>query len=197
MRAGLALTIPLGILLGAGAASAQTQTATAALPVSGNTPQVCAVRNPTLAPGAQINFLGLSGNTLQIDRMVDSTTLSTSAASVDVRFNAVCNYPHRLRLESQNNGLWQTGQITGTPPAGFGTAVPYRAAFSWGSVNGELDTDAQSRRIADQRFNIDNATAGMILLHISIAPGASNLRSNAPLLAGYYSDTLRIFVEPQ
>ncbi|KRC78354.1 hypothetical protein ASE13_18760 [Sphingomonas sp. Root241] len=167
------------------------------LPVTGNTPPVCAVGEPRLQSGNQINFRGLAGNTLQIDRMVDPTTLAVSAASVNVRFDAVCNYPHRLRIESQNNGLWPTLQRTQAPAPGFAYAVPYRATLTWGNVNGSLNADAQARRVADQRFNIDEATAGQIDLRLAVASGASNIRDNAPILAGDYTDTLRIFVEPR
>jgi len=177
--------------------SAQTTEAAKTLPVTGNTPPVCAVGEPRLQSGNQINFRGLSGNTLQIDRMVDPATLAVSAASVDVRFDAVCNYPHRLRLESQNNGLWPTLQRTQAPAPGFAYAVPYRATVTWGDVNGLLNADAQARRVTDQRFNIDQATAGQIDLRLAIAPGASNVRDNAPILAGDYSDTIRLFVEPR
>jgi hypothetical protein len=109
----------------------------------------------------------------------------------------VCNYPHRLRLESQNNGLWPTLQRTQPPAPGFGSAVPYRATVMWGVVNGVLNADAQARRVNDQQFNIDLPTAGEIDLKLNIAPGASNARDNAPLLAGDYADTMRIFVEPR
>lgn len=177
--------------------SAQTTVATKTLPVTGNTPPVCAVGEPRLQSGHQINFRGLSGNTLQIDRMVDPATLAVSAASVDVRFDAVCNYPHRLRIESQNNGLWPTLQRTQTPAPGFAYAVPYQATVTWGDVNGSLNADAQARRVTDQRFNIDQATAGQIDLRLAIAPGASNVRDNAPILAGDYTDTIRLFVEPR
>jgi hypothetical protein len=44
---------------------------------------------------------------------------------------------------------------------------------------------------------IGEARAGQILLRLEIQPGASNLASNSPLVAGTYSDTLRVTVEPQ
>jgi len=186
-----------GFLVWASPAFAQATLATKTLPVTGNAPPVCAMGLPRVAAGNQINFRGLSGNTLQIDQMVDPTTLAVAAASVDVKFDAVCNYPHRLRLESQNNGLFPTLQRTQPAAPGFGSAVPYRATVNWGAVNGVLNADAQARRVNEQRFNIDLPTAGEIDLKLNIAPGSSNTRDNAPLLAGDYADTMRIFVEPR
>lgn len=80
---------------------------------------------------------------------------------------------------------------------GFAYALPYLARVSWGDRNGELDADAKIRRLADNRFNIDQATAGEMQLQIIVQAGASNVRNNAPVLAGAYGDTLRIFLEPR
>ena len=96
-------------------AAAQTRSATTSMPVVGSAPQICVLQPPRLAPGAQVNFRGLSGETLQIDQMVDSTTLAANAASASVQFDAVCSFPHRLRIESQNNGLWRTSELAAIP----------------------------------------------------------------------------------
>lgn len=178
-------------------AFAQTTVVSRAMPVTGNTPQVCALQNARLAQGSQVNFRALTGNLLQIDTLVDPATLATNAASASVEFAAVCNFPHRIRLESQNNGLWQTDGSMNQPADGFAYALPYRAELTWGEVNGALDANANVRRIAERRFNVDQATAGEVELRILIEAGASNTRSNAPVLAGFYRDTLRIFLEPR
>lgn len=198
MRSGLLPFALVAATLGVAApAMAQSDTASRTMPVVGSAPEVCALQRPTLAQGSQVNFRALTGNLLQIDTLVDPTTLAANAASAEVEFAAVCNFPHRIRIESQNNGLWQTDGSMNQPADGFAYALPYRAEIHWGEVNGELDADANVRRIAEQRFNVDQATAGTVELRITIEPGASNTRSNAPVLAGYYRDTLRIFLEPR
>lgn len=167
------------------------------MPVAGSAPQICTMEQATLAAGSQDNFRTLAGNLLQIDTLVDPRTLATNAASAQIEFAAVCNFPHRIRLESENNGLWQTDGSMNQPAEGFAYALPYQAALTWGEVNGVLSADANVRRMSERRFNIDQATAGAIELRITIEPGASNTRANAPVLAGYYGDTLRIFLEPR
>jgi hypothetical protein len=197
-RALLAGTLAAAALSWAGPALAQqTVVSTPPMPVTGNAPEVCTLQRARLSQGSQVNFRALTGNLLQIDTLVDPTTLATNAATAQVEFDAVCNFPHRLRLESQNNGLWQTDGSMNQPADGFAYAVPYRAEVTWGEVNGALDANANVRRIAEQRFNIDQATAGEVGLRIEIDAGASNTRSNAPVLAGVYRDTLRIFLEPR
>lgn len=197
MRFGAASLLIATALAPAAAVAQSSQPAARTIPVVAHAPQVCAVQAPQIAGGRQVNFRGLNGSTLQIDRLVDPTTLSTNAASTEIRFEAVCNYPHRLTLETQNNGLFQTIEHTSRPAEGFGHAIPYRATLSWGLENLRLDADAKVRRISDRTIFIDRATSGDMLLRLEIDPGATNDRANAPLIAGYYGDTLRVTVEPQ
>lgn len=178
-------------------APAQVAPVSRSLAVTASSPPICAMREPALAAGAQINFRGLNGNVLQIDRLVDPATLAAAAASVDVRFDAVCNYPHRIRVEAQNNGLWRTSERPADPPPGFAFAVPYRAIIDWGLEHGRLEADAKVRRIAERSIVVDRPTSGEIKLRLEIEAGASNVQANAPLLAGFYGDTLRITLEPQ
>lgn len=195
MRASLLIAAALVGL--AAPAQAQSLTATRAMPVTGNVPQVCAMQRGEIQPGSAQNIVGLDGDTLRIAQFVDPSTLSVKAASATVRFEAVCNFPHAVRIESANNGLWAPdGRITQVP-SGFAFAVPYTANVSWGLVNGQFSADAKSRRLTQQTFNVDSAVAGELNLRIEIAEGASNVEVDAPVVAGNYSDTVRIFLEPR
>lgn len=180
-----------------GLAAAQGTTSTRSIAVSASAPPVCAMQEPTLAAGGQINFRGLNGNTLQIDRLVDPATLAAAGASANVTFDAICNYPHRITVEAQNNGLWQTSERSPVPPEGFAYAIPYSATIDWGLEHGRLDADAKVRRIAERSITINRPTSGEIKLRLEIEAGASNVQANAPVLAGFYGDTLRITLEPQ
>ena len=190
------LLILAGLALPA-AAHGQSNSVVSNFGVTGSVPGSCAVGAPQLSAGRQNNFLGLNGTTLQIDQLVNPATLSTNAASVEVRFEAVCTFPHRLKVETQNNGLWSTSERAGATPEGFGSAVPYRADVTWDDTNLRLNADAGVRRIADNSVLVDGAGLGDLLLRLEIDAGATNERANAPLLAGTYGDTLRITLEPQ
>lgn len=181
------------------AASAQLVVApvTRTVPVIASAPAVCSIQEPELTAGGQINFKGINGNTLQIDRLVDPATLSAAGASANIKFDAVCNYPHRIRVEAQNNGLFQTSERSPAPPEGFAYAVPYSATIDWGLEHGRLDADAKVRRIHERSITVNRPTSGEIKLRLEIEAGASNVQANAPLLAGFYGDTLRITLEPQ
>jgi hypothetical protein len=190
-------SVAIGLALAsAGAASAATSSSQT-MGVSGGAPEICTVQNPVIAGGALLNFRSLNGTTLQIDQLADSKTLASMAATADVTMAAVCNFPHRIRLESQNNGLWRGGAAGAPPPTGFADGVPYTATLEWGPANTTFFVDAQSRRLSQQITAIDQAVAGDIKIHLAIQAGASNLGANSPLIAGTYSDTLRVTVEPQ
>jgi hypothetical protein len=191
------LAISSALLIAASPAIGQTPVASRQLPVTGSVPNVCALQQASLSSGVLNNFRGLSGDTLQIATLIDPTTLAANSASAQIEFSAVCNFPHQIRLESQNNGLWHTDGSTSNTANGFAYALPYVASITWGNTSGALNADANIRRITEQRINVDEATAGQLKLKILIAAGASNIRSNAPVLAGVYGDTLRIFLEPR
>lgn len=199
MRAfALRAAAPLGLALALAApAAGQSLTAVTDLPVTGNVPQVCALQRGQIQPGSAINVVGLDGDTLRIAQFVNPATLSVRAASATVKFDAVCNFAHALRIESVNNGLWNSdGRIT-QPPAGFAFAVPYTAQVSWGTANGQFTADAKARRLSDQTIAVESAAAGELNLRFEIAEGASNVEVAAPVVAGTYTDTLRIFLEPR
>ncbi len=52
-------------------------------------------------------------------------------------------------------------------------------------------------RLAIRSWDVNQPTAGDLQLRIEIQQGASNVEVNAPVLAGAYADTLRIFLEPR
>lgn len=195
MRSGVVIVGLLTSLAAVGGARAAT-TGVVPMSVTANAPQVCAVQQPVLTQGALVNFQALDGTNLRIDRLADPATLTTAAASAAISFDAVCNYPHRIVLESQNNGLWRT--TAGAPaPTGFADAVPYSAQLTWGTINNTLRADATARRLNTDSIPVGSPTAGKIVINLTIQAGDSNLHANAPLIAGIYGDTLRVTVEPQ
>jgi hypothetical protein len=187
----------LPLVLVAVPAAAQSLTTVTTMPVTGSVPQVCAMQQGSIQSGSLVNVAGLDGDTLRIIQFVDPTTLSVKAASATISFDAVCNFPHAVRVESSNNGLWPVdGRIT-QAPGGFAYAVPYTAQVTWGVANAQFSADAKTRRIAQQTIAVDAPAAGQLNLRIEIAEGASNVENRAPVIAGTYVDTVRIFLEPR
>lgn len=193
----IALPLAIAAALVPAMALAQATSEPRSFSVTGQVPGGCVLGAPTLASGALVNFRGLNGTTLQIDQLVDTENLTTNPASVEISLDANCAFPHTLRVESQNNGLWRTSERTALAPEGFADAIPYHAAVRWASANLTFSADAHSRRVTDGTIFVNRTATGSVLLRLDIDVGATNVRANAPLVAGVYGDTLRITLEPQ
>ena len=130
------------LLAGAGAAlattsaQAQSTVATGNFVVAGNVPQVCTMERGRVRTGGIVNFVGLDGSTLRISQLVDPNTLAARPSSVTVTFDAVCNFPHAVRIESENNGLWPTDGRMSSDIGGFAYALPYTARIQWATRTG-------------------------------------------------------------
>lgn len=164
--------------------------------VTGSAPQVCALGAARFGDGTAINVSSLTPSALQIDQLVDPTTLSTNAATARFSFPAVCTLPHRVRVQSLNNGLWRSQAAGLDAASGFANAVPYTVALEWGDAEGRFEVNASARGAREQSLS-HNVAAGDLTLTLSIDEGASNLRADAPLMAGAYADTLVVTLEPQ
>lgn len=197
MRRPAALLVPGAVLAMGAGAGAQETVVTQSLGVNGSTPQVCAVLTGRFRTGELVNFRGSDGDTLRVLELVDPQTLAAQSARATVILEGVCNFPHRVRLESQDNGLWPiSGPVAPTSPD-FATALPYRASFAWADRTGEIEADAKVRRPRQTLAEIDEPAAGDLLIDIELDAGASNTQIGAPVLAGAYADTLRIYLEPR
>ena len=167
------------------------------MPVTGNAPEVCVMQPGHISAGGLVNVAGTDGSTLRIQQFLDPQTLSARAASATVAFDAICNFPHTVRIESQNNGMWPTDGRVSSAAQGFAYAVPYVATVQWADQTTSLDANAKVREIAQNSVAVDEPAIGTLNLRIEIAEGASNVENKAPVLAGDYADTLRIFLEPR
>jgi hypothetical protein len=164
--------------------------------VDANAPEWCAVTSAgktpvSAAPGA--NTVGPIGADLQIQNLVDPTTLSTRAANATIGFEAACNYPHRVTVRSANNGLRRD---QGQTSNGVASAVPYTATLTWGDSSIGFLADAQSTIERVETGVTTGAVTGSLVIAIAIEAGATNLGPNRPLGAGQYSDVISIDVGP-
>lgn len=168
-----------------------------ALPVTGNAPQVCAIDSSSARLSGLVNIRGSEGDTLQIVQLLDPATLAAQSARAAVELEAVCNFPHRLRIESQNNGLWPIEGNLSSTRGDFATALPYQALVTWADRSRNLLADAEIRHPVESRMEVDDPASGQIRLEFTMDAGASNTRAFSPVLAGTYGDTVRIFLEPR
>lgn len=199
-----AMLLPAALLAAAGPALAQETDGTipdpisiAEFPVTGEVPDLCILGDPRIdGGGGSINIESVVGRIVRIDTLADPSSLSTRGTEANLVFDAMCNYPYQVSIESRNNGLWR--QTTDTPtPVGFANAVPYLATVSWNEESAELDADARTRMPKAAGFSSLVANSGELGLKLRILPGTTNTLAEAPLVAGDYGDIITITLGPQ
>ena len=197
----IALAVALGAALVIGPLSARAQGGSGPqarpMEVGGSAPSLCVVTRPGATPAegaASGSVVGPVGATVTLADLVDPVSLTSRPATVQVRFDAACNYPHQVRLTSRNNALLRDG---GGSSATIAWAVPYTADLSWGAVTGSLFADAGS--FGERVVTVVNPTPtdAPLLVNVRVDAGATNLGPGRPLGAGVYSDVLSVEVGPQ
>lgn len=163
--------------------------------VIGRAEPFCSLGLPVQGEASPVNFDSPGGSVFNVTRLTSDETLTTRAATITLDMEAMCNGVHRVVIASDNNGLWR--QDTGAGRSGFGTGVPYEANLIWADRQHRLTADAANRGYVEDQMLVGRPAAGSLLIAFSIASGATNAGENAPLLAGDYSDILRLSVQPQ
>lgn len=105
--------------------------------------------------------------------------------------NAACNTPSNLQLTSQSGAVLRSG----APPSGFTNLINYTASAGFSGATATLNT-ATVAGATGPESGTAVSTSGATpsgSLSLTITPAASSL----PLIAGSYSDTLRISITPQ
>lgn len=162
--------------------------------VLGQAEQMCLLGDIGAGAGPVTNFDTLTGAVLTVTQLSDAQTLTTRAASINLSVDVMCNSLHAVTLSSDNNGLFRNQNI---PAAGFGHAVPYQASMVWADEQGRLVADAATRQAVEQVLLVGRPHTGAMQIEIDIQAGATNAGLGYPLLAGEYSDILRLTVEPR
>lgn len=128
----------------------------------------------------------------------DAVTIPVSAAGVVTTApitrtyaNAVCNALSNLQLTSQNGAVKGTAAATG----GFANAINYTASATLSGATSALDTATVAGAAGPEGGSVGTTSAPTSsgTLSVTIVPQATI----QPLLAGGYSDTLRVTISPQ
>jgi hypothetical protein len=186
----------LVLLIGAlGIAMPATAQESSEVKLVGVAKDLCFLGQAEPGDGPLENFENPTGAIFIVTELTDPLTLTTRAADLSLKMNAMCNTPHRLIVSSQNDGLWRTEVTAAT--SGFGSAVPYRLGLSWADETRDLAATAASRQAVEWELLIGRPATGNVQLDLSIGAGSTNAGLGAPLLSGSYSDVVTVTVESQ
>jgi hypothetical protein len=145
-------------------------------------------------------FTGLNNISVvsnSIGTSVLNVTSATSATGVlnsgafNFNVSSTCNSPSKVVLTSQNGGL-KDATPTPVSSGSFVNRIDYSAIAIWGLVSaGALVTTGTAGQSA-QTGTTTSASTGNLQVAFSLLTLSTN-----PVLAGDYSDTLRVSLEPQ
>lgn len=162
------------------ASTSFAQTATQDIQISAQVNATCTINNAA-SGGVSTATIGITGA-----GAVDTTTQVPSGSPFA---SVACNAPSNLRLTSQSGGVkTATAAVTG-----FTGRINYTASATWNSVTATIDTSLAGASGPYSGAIAPVATAFSGSLSVSITPTANTL----PLLAGTYSDILRVTLVPQ
>jgi hypothetical protein len=148
------------------------------LELGGTAPTACAIRTPSGGNGINATFEATGGASgrIRISELVDATTATSRAASIDLVVPVICNGPHRVTLRSGNRGLRRDGAQVAA--GGFSSTLPYSLNIVWGSDRSSSRSDGGAPLI----LRANEARSGQLSLQVALA------RGDTPLVAGTYSD---------
>jgi hypothetical protein len=158
--------------------------------VQGIAPAVCNFSPPIVSQASNMTLGAASSteNLIAISQLNDPATSQLVPASIMLTMKGICNHAHSFSVATLKGGL-----LTGNSAAGFANRVDYATSVFWGSAVSVLETSGAGGQTTPDSAT-SGAVSGTMQVQITISQaGAGNL----PLLAGVYSDRIKITFRPQ
>lgn len=185
----LLLALPLALLAGGTAARAQEiNLAEQRIDLAATAIPACVFAAPaaTAATNATFAATGPQSGQIAIARLVDATSATSLASSVQLDLPLVCNASHRIVVRSQNGGLLRSGAGTNQRGGnGFGEFVPYRIALAWAGQTMDRSSDSGEGQLVAPRPATGSAEIRVV-----------TPQGQGPLVAGQYSDSIIVEFQP-
>jgi hypothetical protein len=157
----------------------------AEIEITGRAQPVCTLSPSTQTAGANASY---ANNRLTISNLIDPATAKINSAVAEITFSEVmCNYKAIVSLGTLNAGLVPAVPVT-DPDGAFLTKVPYTVTGSWGSFALPTLNTATTAPASVVIKEADGARRNSLVLNFT------TLKSDAPLVAGDFSDVLELKV---
>jgi hypothetical protein len=153
--------------------------------ITGKAQPVCTLSPSAQTAGANANY---ANNRLTISNLIDPTTAKINSAAAEITFSEVmCNYKAVVSLSTLNAGLVPAVPVT-NPDGTFLTKVPYTVTGSWGNFALPTLNTATAAPASAVIKEADGARRNSLVLNFA------TVKSDAPLVAGDFSDVLELKV---
>jgi hypothetical protein len=183
----LPLLIAAILAVPAGAQAQDQERASQRLELNAVSPVACVISQPSVGNQANASFsaTGASSGQVAITQFVDPQNAAPRASSIELNLPLVCNASHRVRITSANGGLLRAGASGRGQGGGFREFVAYTVGIDWSGQSIEMLT-------SNNNANINASQPGKGDMTIRIATPAGG----GPLVAGQYSDSIVVEVQP-
>lgn len=188
MRAFIPSTLAASLALVASGAQAQEiSRATQRLEVQGDAPAGC-VANSARA-GKQIGTIyqdnGPTGGVVTIPQLVDESTATARASSIELAVPVVCNTAHLITVRSYNGVLVREGAGGANSTGGFSESQAYNVGLQWQDLTTQIGGTNSNGAIA-----YGQPAKGDLIIDIAVPRGTQ------PLVAGTYTDAVVVEIRP-
>lgn len=184
MRA-LPILFAIALVAPANAQAQDLTHATQRLELAATAPVACVINAPSVAnqSNASYSATGASSGQVNITELVDADSATSRASSIELNLPVVCNASHRVMVRSTNGGLVRAG-ATGRSGA-FQESLTYTVDIDWSGQTLQLLTSR-----TDANLDVAHPGKGDMLIRIATPAGGG------PLVAGQYSDSIVVEVQP-
>lgn len=157
------------------------------LELSGLAPVACVISQPSAGAQSNASFsaTGAASGQVNITEFVDPQDASSRASTIELNLPLVCNASHSVRVTSANRGLLRAGASGTGTAGGFAEYLPYTVGLDWSGQSIALLTSNSAASI-----NASNPGRGEMIIRIATPAGGG------PLVAGQYSDSIVVEVQP-
>ena len=183
----LSLLIAATLALPAAAQAQELDRASQRLELTANAPVACVMSSPSVGNQVNASFVSTSAASGQVNitEFVDPVNATSRASSIELNLPMVCNASHSVRVSSANGGLLRAGATGQGAGGAFAEFLAYNVGVDWSGQSVNLLTTNTTASIA-----APDPGKGEMTIRIATPAGSG------PLVAGQYSDSIVVEVQP-
>lgn len=183
----LPLLLAAAVALPGIAQAQQSDRASQRLELAALAPVACVISTPSVGSQQNASFASTSSSSGQINitEFVDPENASSRGSAIELNLPLVCNSSHSVRVTSANRGLLRAGASGTASTGGFSEFLAYTVGLDWSGQSLELQTTNAAAALSAAQPG-----RGEMTIRITTPAG------NGPLIAGQYSDSIVVEVQP-
>ncbi len=170
-----------------GAMAQDTTHATQRLELHGDAPAGCVANSARASKqiGTTYQDNGPTGGVVTFPLLVDESTATARASSIELAVPVVCNTSHVITVRSYNGAFIRVGAGGANSTGGFSESLGYDVGLQWQDLTAQLTPSSTNAAIA-----YGQPAKGDLIVDIAVP------RGTRPLVAGTYTDAVVVEIRP-